>query len=56
MDLFAGQFRIVLRALAMRAGQTIARGLTVTIVVAAVSAVFTVANATLLRPLPFPDP
>ena len=45
---------IALRMLARRPGLTAGRALTVTIVVAAVSAVFTVANATFLRPLPFP--
>ena len=43
------------RILAKRPGLAAGRVLTVTLVVAAVSAVFTVANATLLRPLPFPE-
>lgn len=47
---------IALRLLRQRPGLTVARGLTVVIVVCAVSAVFAVANATLLRPLPFPEP
>ena len=46
--------RIALRMLGKRPGLAAGRLLTVTIVVAAVSAVFTVANATFLRPLPFP--
>ena len=45
---------IALRMLARRPGLTAGRIFTVTIVVTAVSAVFTVANATFLRPLPFP--
>lgn len=45
---------IALRMLAKRPGLTAGRIFTVTIVVTAVSAVFTVANATFLRPLPFP--
>ncbi len=52
----SGSLKVALRTLAKRRGLTIARGLTVTVVVTAVSAVFSVANATLLRPLPFPDP
>ena len=47
--------RIALRMLGKRPGLAAGRLLTVTIVVAAVSAVFTVANATFLRPLPFPN-
>ena len=45
---------IALRMLIKRPGLTAGRVLTVTIVVTAVSAVFTVASATFLRPLPFP--
>jgi putative ABC transport system permease protein len=45
---------IALRMLLKRPGLTAGRVFTVTIVVTAVSAVFTVANATFLRPLPFP--
>ena len=45
---------IALRMLGKRPGLTAGRVFTVTIVVTAVSAVFTVANATFLRPLPFP--
>jgi predicted permease len=45
---------IALRMLVKRPGLTAGRIFTVTIVVTAVSAVFTVANATFLRPLPFP--
>lgn len=44
-----------MRLLVARPGLTIGRLLTVTIVVTAVTAVFSVANATMLRPLPFPD-
>jgi MacB-like protein len=47
--------RIAIRMLAKRPGLAAGRILTVTIVVTAVSAVFTVANATFLRPLPFPQ-
>lgn len=47
--------RIAARMLARRPGLTAARVLTVTIVVTAVSGVFAVANATFLRPLPFPN-
>jgi putative ABC transport system permease protein len=47
-------FKIALRMLRKRPGLSAGRLLTVTIVVTAVSAVFTVANATFLRPLPFP--
>ena len=46
--------KIALRMLGKRPGLNAGRLLTVTIVVTAVSAVFTVANATFLRPLPFP--
>src|SRR6185295_607068 len=46
--------KIALRMLATRPGLAAGRILTVTIVVAAVSSVFTVANVTFLRPLPFP--
>jgi putative ABC transport system permease protein len=45
---------IALRMLARRPGLTAGRLFTVTIVVTAVTAVFTVANVTFLRPLPFP--
>ncbi|HET7696908.1 MAG TPA: ABC transporter permease [Vicinamibacterales bacterium] len=45
---------IALRMLAKRPGLAAGRLFTVTIVVTAVSAVFTVANVTFLRPLPFP--
>jgi putative ABC transport system permease protein len=45
---------IALRMLGKRPGLAAGRVLTVTIVVTAVSAVFTVASATFLRPLPFP--
>ena len=45
---------IALRMLLKRPGLTAGRVFTVTIVVTAVGAVFTVANATFLRPLPFP--
>jgi putative ABC transport system permease protein len=45
---------LALRMLVKRPGLTAGRVFTVTIVVTAVSAVFTVANATFLRPLPFP--
>src|SRR4051812_49547474 len=48
-------FKIAFRMLRKRPGLAAGRLLTITIVVAAVSAVFTVANATFLRPLPFPD-
>jgi putative ABC transport system permease protein len=48
-------FRIAWRTLAKRPWLAAGRALTVTVVVTAVSAVFTVANATFLRPLPFPD-
>src|SRR5688500_5638759 len=48
-------FQLAWRMLAKRPGLTAGRVLTVTIVVAALSSVFTVANATFLRPLPFPD-
>ena len=48
-------FRLALRMLAKRPGLSAGRVLTVTVVVAAISSVFTVANATFLRPLPFPD-
>jgi len=48
------QLKIALRMFGRRPGLAIGRLLTVTVVVAAVSAVFTVANATFLRPLPFP--
>ena len=48
------QLTIALRMLGKRPGLTAGRIFTVTIVVTAVSAVFTVANATFLRPLPFP--
>jgi putative ABC transport system permease protein len=54
MDKLAGHFTIGLRMLARRPGLSAGRLLTVTIVVTAVSAVFAVANATFLRPLPFP--
>jgi putative ABC transport system permease protein len=47
---------IALRMLAARPWLTAGRLVTVTLVVTAASAVFTVANATLLHPLPFPDP
>jgi putative ABC transport system permease protein len=47
-------FRIALRLLGKRPGLTAGRLLTVTIVVTAASAVFAVANATFLRPVPFP--
>jgi predicted permease len=45
-----------LRTLAARPWLTAGRLVTVTLIVTAASAVFTVANATLLRPLPFPHP
>lgn len=45
---------IALRMLVKRPGLTAGRVFTVTIVVTAVSAVFTVASLTFLRPLPFP--
>jgi len=48
-------FKIAFRMLRKRPGLAAGRLLTITIVVAAVSAVFTVANATFLRPLPFPN-
>jgi putative ABC transport system permease protein len=54
MDKAATHLKIALRLLTRRPGLTAGRLLTVTIVVTAVSAVFTVANATFLRPLPFP--
>jgi putative ABC transport system permease protein len=47
--------QVALRMLRKRPGLTLGRLLTVTLVVTAVSSVFTVANATFLRPLPFPD-
>ena len=47
--------RIAVRMLLRRPGLAAGRILTVSIVVAAVSAVFAVANATFLGPLPFPD-
>ena len=51
----AHNLRLAWRMLAKRPGRAAGRVLTVTIVVAAVGAVFTVANATLFAPLPFPD-
>ena len=47
---------IALRMLGKRPGLTAGRVFTVTIVVTAVSAVFSVASLTFLRPLPFPYP
>jgi putative ABC transport system permease protein len=47
---------IALRMLVSRPGLTAGRVFTVTMVVTAVSAVFTVANVTFLKPLPFPHP
>jgi putative ABC transport system permease protein len=55
MEKLIGHCRIAFRMLARRPGLSAGRLLTVTIVVMAVSAVFAVANATFLRPLPFPD-
>lgn len=49
-----GHLRIPWRPLRKRPGLLAGRLLTVTVVVTAVTAVFTVANATFLRPLPFP--
>jgi putative ABC transport system permease protein len=54
MDKLAHHFKIALRMLAKRPGLNAGRLLTVTIVVTAVTAVFTVANTTFLRALPFP--
>ena len=48
--------RIAIRMLRARPGLSLSRLLTVVVVVAAVSAVFTVASATFLKPLPFPHP
>ena len=45
-----------LRSLIRRPGLGVARLTTVTIVVGAIAAVTAIASATLLRPLPFPDP
>jgi len=56
MTSFTERVGLALRLLDRRPGLSVARALTVTIVVTAVTAVFTVANATLLRPLPFPEP
>ena len=56
MDALVGHLRIGLRLLAKRPALAAGRALTVTVVVTAASAVFTVANATFLRPLPFPEP
>jgi predicted permease len=47
--------RIALRLAARRPGLSVARILTVTVVVSAATAVFAVANVTFLRPLPFPE-
>ena len=56
MDTILLNLRIGLRMLAKRPGLAAGRLLTVLIIVAAGSAVFTVANVTLLRPLPYPHP
>jgi putative ABC transport system permease protein len=48
--------RTAVRRFSARPGLAFTRLLTVMIVVAALGAVFAVANATLLAPLPFPDP
>src|SRR5215210_3145659 len=52
---FLRSLRIAARTLFTRRGLAAARIITVALVVASVAAVFTVVNATLLRPLPFPD-
>src|SRR4051812_40065203 len=54
METLMTHVKIALRMLGKRPGLSAGRLLTVTIVVTAVAAVFTVANATFLRPLPFP--
>jgi putative ABC transport system permease protein len=55
MPLPTAHFKVALRMLSQRPGLAAGRAITVTVVVAAVTSVFTVANATFLRPLPFPD-
>src|SRR5512134_1934476 len=55
MPLLPASVRIALRLLSRRPGLSFGRALTVTIVVTAITAVFAVANATFLRPLPFPE-
>ena len=47
--------RASIRSLLVRPSISLARLLTIAVVVAAVSAVFAVANATILPPLPFPQ-
>ncbi|MEO6237276.1 MAG: ADOP family duplicated permease [Vicinamibacterales bacterium] len=54
MDTLLRHCRIAARMLARRPGLAAGRLLTVTIVVTAAASVFAVANATFLRPLPFP--
>jgi putative ABC transport system permease protein len=51
-----GTFRTARRILARRPALTLARVITVTVIVAAVSSVLAVANATIFRRLPYPSP
>jgi hypothetical protein len=51
-----GYLTPALRPLIRRPGLALARLVTVAIVVFAIAAVTAIASATLLRPLPFPDP
>jgi predicted permease len=51
-----GNVKIAVRLAVRRPGLTVARLFTVMLVVTAVSTVFTVANVTFLKPLPFPTP
>jgi putative ABC transport system permease protein len=56
MRSFTTHIRLALRTLAKRRGLFAGRALTVVLVVTAFNAVFTFANVTFLRPLPFPEP
>ena len=56
MDHLASDLRHAVRSLARTPGYTLASALALTLGVGAVTALFTVLWAVLVRPLPYPDP